>query len=99
MNLSKLQSEVVAELKLLLEDPRTGLKESSDTNKTYSSILALFEDQIEKAYKSGLNNMFDELCKLAEPDERQPSAGDLNINLDDVHKIRTELIKQGDDNE
>lgn len=32
------------ELKKLLNDPRTGLKESSDTNKTRYAILALFEE-------------------------------------------------------
>lgn len=32
------------ELKELLNDPRTGLKDSSDTNKTRYAILALFEE-------------------------------------------------------
>lgn len=31
-------------LKKLLDDPRTGLRESSDTNKTRYAILALFEE-------------------------------------------------------
>lgn len=48
--------EVITEkLKKLLDNPRTGLKESSDTNKTRHGILALFDEQKEelmvKAYK------------------------------------------------
>lgn len=34
------------ELKKLLDNSRTGLKDSSDTNKTRYAILALFEDSL-----------------------------------------------------
>jgi hypothetical protein len=41
------------ELKKLLDDKRCGLKESSDTNKTYNAILALFIFAQEKSYLAG----------------------------------------------
>lgn len=37
------QTDWEKELRALLDDPRTGLKDSSDTNKTRSAILALFD--------------------------------------------------------
>ena len=40
MKIDKLEEK----LKELLDDPVRGLKESSNTNKTYNSILALFEE-------------------------------------------------------
>lgn len=43
----------VEELKGLLNDPRTGLRNSSDTNKTYNAILALFESALSEAYGEG----------------------------------------------
>lgn len=39
------------ELLKLLDDPRTGLKDSSDTNKTRYAILELFTKQEEKILK------------------------------------------------
>lgn len=41
-----------SELKELLDNPRTGLKDSSDTNKTRYAILALFEEQRQKDRES-----------------------------------------------
>lgn len=43
---------LMEELRVLLDDPRSGLKESSDTNKTRYGIYALLEE----AYKMGLGN-------------------------------------------
>ena len=39
----------ILELKEMLDDPRTGLKDSSNTNKTRYGILALFETAIAQA--------------------------------------------------
>lgn len=47
------------ELKQLLNDPRTGLKPSSNTNKTYMAILAIFDD-MEEDYKE-LNVLYEDL--------------------------------------
>jgi hypothetical protein len=44
----KKKEEIVEELKGLLNDPRTGLKESSDTNKTRYAILALFDEVFDR---------------------------------------------------
>jgi hypothetical protein len=47
----------------------------------------------EESYKKALDDMFLEICKLAEPDERQPSAGDLNTHINNIHDIRVKLSK------
>jgi len=39
-------TDKILELKEMLDDPRTGLKDSSNTNKTRYGILALFETAI-----------------------------------------------------
>jgi hypothetical protein len=44
----KEEDSLMKELKDLLDDPQTGLKESSDTNKTRSNILALFEQALKE---------------------------------------------------
>jgi hypothetical protein len=46
-----------------------------------------------KAREEALDDMFLEIAKLAVPDERQPSAGDLHVNMDDIHEIRKSLKK------
>ena len=43
----------IKKLKKLLNDPRTGLKDSSDTNKTYYSILELFDKVIDQSIQEG----------------------------------------------
>ena len=42
-------TQKILELKEMLDDPRTGLRDSSDTNKTRYCILALFEESITQA--------------------------------------------------
>ncbi len=42
-------TDKILELKEMLDDPRTGLRDSSDTNKTRYGILALFEESIHQA--------------------------------------------------
>jgi len=42
-------TDKILELKEMLDDPRTGLKDSSNTNKTRYGILALFETAIAQA--------------------------------------------------
>lgn len=58
---------------------------------SHSLAEARREERID-SYKKALDDMFLEICKLAEPDERQPSAGDLHTNMDDIHSIRTMLL-------
>lgn len=51
------------ELKDLLTDKRTGLKDSSDTNKTYQAILGMFdklEDKIKKVNDLEVGGLSDE---------------------------------------
>lgn len=38
-----------------------------------------------------LTDMFLEIAKLAEPDERQSSSGDLHTNMDDIWEIKKRL--------
>lgn len=59
-----------------------------DTSLLHQSNERLVED----TYKEALNDMFFEIANLAEPDERQPSAGDLNTNMDFIHEIRKKLL-------
>lgn len=47
----------------------------------------------EQGKKDGVNMMFAKIAELAEPDERQFGAGDLNTNLDYIHEIRENIIK------
>ena len=63
---------------------------------TYKLIENFIRHSVQEAraegYKEALNDMFDEIYKLAEPDERQPSSGDLHTNMDEMHNIRTKLL-------
>lgn len=52
------------------------------------------EEATRKERERCLDKMFLEIAKLAEPDDRQPSAGDLHTNMDEIHKIRSK-IKNG----
>lgn len=49
------------ELKMLLNNPRTGLKESSNTNKTRYAILALFDDAIQKTREDAVREALEKL--------------------------------------
>lgn len=54
-------------------------------------IDSILTQATSKAREEALDDMFLEIAKLAVPDERQPSAGDLHINMDDIHEIRKSL--------
>ncbi len=41
------EQEIKEKLKEMLDNPRTGLKESSDTNKTRMGIFALFDEVLQ----------------------------------------------------
>lgn len=56
-----------------------------------SMMIGVVSDIITKARKKALNEMFMEIVELAEPDERQFSAGDLNTNMDDIYAIVQKL--------
>lgn len=49
------------------------------------------EKEIADSYNKALGDMFIKIAELAEPDERQPSAGDLHTNMDNIHEIRQSL--------
>jgi hypothetical protein len=49
------------------------------------------EAAVEKERERCLDDMFLEIAKLAEPDERQPSAGDLHTNMDEIYIIRDKI--------
>lgn len=71
-----------------------------DYPKPVDQTISLISHIREEAYKSALDDMFLEIAKLAEPDERQASAGDLHTNMDNIHKIRVALKpKSGGKNE
>jgi hypothetical protein len=48
---------------------------------------------LEEQYKKALSDMFLAIAKLAEPDERQLSAGDLTTNMDNIWEIKVKLEK------
>ena len=56
--------EVTKELMSLLDNPRTGLRNSSDTNKTRYAILDLLTTRQELAYEEGRRVMREEAKKL-----------------------------------
>lgn len=51
------------------------------------AICDYVHHQLQKVRESERWRIWGELCDIAEPDERQFGAGDLNTHLDDVHKI------------
>ena len=54
---------------------------------TVTRLKHFIHQQLQKAREEEKQRIWGKLCDLAEPDERQPGAGDLNTHLDDVHKI------------
>lgn len=54
--------ETLTELKQMLDDPRCGLKESSNTNKNRSGILALFQQSLEKMVDKCISVLPEELA-------------------------------------
>lgn len=50
----------------MLEDKRTGLKQSSDTNKTFQSILALLDSAYLAGKEEGKSTTLKELLELSE---------------------------------
>lgn len=66
--MTSLIEQKIEELKKLLDNPRTGLKDSSDTNKTRYAILALFESERESMKQKAIDrvpkkhgNLYDDL--------------------------------------
>lgn len=55
--------------------------------RTFRSIVQAERDRAEEEKRRERWRIWGALCDMAEPDERQPGAGDLNTHLDDVHKI------------
>ena len=51
----KTKQNYLDELKELIDDPRRGLKESSNTNKTRQSLFALIDEAFEYKEKHALN--------------------------------------------
>lgn len=98
MQIQKQIEETVEELRRIMGDK---YYEGVGTDFTAENIIDLFRKHsntiatksVEESYKKALDDMFLEICKLAEPDERQPSAGDLNTNMDNIHDIRVKLSK------
>ena len=65
----------ILELKEMLDDPRTGLKDSSNTNKTRYGILALFETSITQALAEERERMRGEIEKLDNYKMTKPWSG------------------------
>lgn len=63
-----------------------------DVTKEIKSLISQSTQKAaSEAYKSGMNDLFLKIAGLAEPDERQPGAGELHTNLDDIYKIVASL--------
>ena len=74
--------EKVAELRILLDDARTGLRDSSNTNKNRSSILAIFVEVADEAYEKGKNDGLDELAQRVEGKmQKKPSTECVNAEM------------------
>ena len=89
-------AEKSLELKTLLNDQRTGLKESSDTNKTRMAILGMFAEQEEKIRSKTLREVREmivaELDKvLTNFDTENRNAGEL---MDFIISFRRNLLTQ-----
>jgi len=72
------------ELKELLDNPRTGLRESSDTNKTRQSILGMLDDlenEKNKALSAQLDRLGDEVKGMIRQVNRSQL---LQLHHDDV---------------
>lgn len=97
--MTKTISEATLEkLKLTVPNPYGKMVRIDRVNmlieRAYQSGQAQALEKIMDTYKEALDDMFSEICKLAEPDERQPGAGDLNTHLDNIFDIRKELLRQ-----
>lgn len=55
------KEEIIERMRELLNNPRTGLRASSDTNKTYTELLSIVDD----AYDAGKAAREAEILKLA----------------------------------
>ena len=58
--MNKTFKKIEEEIKELIDNPRTGLKESSDTNKTRQSLLGLFENNFETYFQERLKEVLPE---------------------------------------
>ncbi len=74
--------EAKNELKNLIDNPRTGLKDSSDTNKTRQAILAVVPEIVELDYEKGKEDAGDK----SEPKNPNPKTYWLYKNH--IYKIR-----------
>lgn len=70
-----------------------GIADQSTREDIKDFIEYLLTQSHQQGYKEGLDDMFLEIAELAEPDERQPSAGDLHTNMDDIYEIKKKLLK------
>ncbi len=64
------------------------LTNESRSIKRLDEVLTLSESRVRG---EALTDMFLEIAKLAEPDERQSSSGDLHTNMDDIWEIKKRL--------
>lgn len=86
--------DLLEEAKLLLNDKRTGLKESSDSNKSRYAILALIETAFNKGIEVGENKGFLEAIEKALekfPEDKRERGTILVYSARDVRAALTQL--------
>jgi hypothetical protein len=64
-----------------------------DEGSQLGAIKDFIRQEKQRSYEDALSDYFLAIADLAEPDERQPSAGDLHTNMDDIFDIKNKLLK------
>lgn len=88
------EPQLTAEMRAKYNDLRPYIKSGvvqEKIDEVFNWFATALEEQGIKQYKKALSDMFLEIAKLAEPDERQPSAGDLKTNMDNIWEIKKKL--------